>query len=537
MANQTIFASQATKNKLISNEAGGRAFQLDDRQALAQLAATGTLNHTFYQNAQAQLEQVLAFTQNVEPTFIAKTAVYTRKNNHMKDMPVLLLAILSQRDQALFKAVFPSIIDNGKQLRNFVQIMRSGAIQRKSLGSLPKKMINQWLINASDNQLLSANIGNQPSLADVLKMTHPKPKDANQDAFFAYILGKKYELEQLPLKVQVLEKFRQGLTQDVPDLPMQLLTNLSLSAQQWAEIAKNGGWQMLRMNLNTFARHGVFQIEGMDNVIANKLQDQDIIRKSRVLPYQLMTTWSALDVAVPQVVRQVLEQMMQAALQNVPRLTGRVVVAIDVSGSMASPVTGYRKGATSTLRCVDVASLFACALKQVNPDIEIMPFDTQLHSLNIAENESDQASLFGRLKQVFSGSKTHSIFEVAKQFAALGGGGTDCSIPLKQLNRDQTAVDLMIYFSDNESWADQLRPRHKTGMLYEWDILKQRCPEAKLVCVDLQPYTHTQVPERPDTINIGGFSDEVFRLIDLFAQGKMHSDHWVNEIEKIELPT
>ena len=536
MANQTIFASQATKNKLIGNEAGGRAFQLDHRQALAQLAATGTLNHTFYQNAQAQLEQVLALTQNIDATFIAKTAVYTRKNNHMKDMPVLLLAILSQLEQNLFKAVFPLVIDNGKQLRNFVQIMRSGAIQRKSLGSLPKKMINQWLINASDNQLLSANIGNQPSLADVLKMTHPKPKDANQDAFFAYILGKKYELEQLPLKVQALEKFRQGLTQDVPDLPMQLLTNLSLSAQQWAEIAKNGGWQMLRMNLNTFARHGVFEIEGMDNVIANKLQDQDMIRKSRVLPYQLMATWAALDDAVPQVVRQALEQVMQAALQNVPRLTGRVVVAVDVSGSMASPVTGYRKGATSKLRCVDVASLFACALKQVNPNIEIMPFDTQLHSLNIVEHESD-VSLFGRLKQVFSGSKTHSIFEVAKQFAALGGGGTNCSIPLKRLNRDQTTVDLMIYFSDNESWADQLRTQHKTGMLYEWDILKQRCPHAKLVCVDLQPYTHTQAPERADTINIGGFSDEVFRLIDLFAQGKMHADHWVSEIEKIELPT
>jgi len=497
MANQTIFASQATKNKLISNQAGGRAFQLDHRQALAQLAATGTLNHTFYQNAQAQLEQILALTQNIDATFIAKTAVYTRKNNHMKDMPVLLLAILSQLEQNLFKAVFPLVIDNGKQLRNFVQIMRSGAIQRKSLGSLPKKMINQWLINASDNQLLSANIGNQPSLADVLKMTHPKPKDTNQDAFFAYILGKKYELEQLPTKVQALEKFRQGLTQDVPDLPMQLLTNLSLSAQQWAEIAKNGGWQMLRMNLNTFTRHGVFEIEGMDNVIANKLQDQDMIRKSRVLPYQLMATWAALDDAVPQVVRQALEHVMQAALENVPRLTGRVVVAVDVSGSMASPVTGYRKGATSKLRCVDVASLFACALKQVNPDIEIMPFDTQLHSLNIVEHESD-ASLLGRLKQVFSGNKTRSIFEVAKQFAALGGGGTNCSIPLKRLNRDQTAVDLMIYFSDNESWADQLRTQHKTGMLYEWDILKQRCPHAKLVCVDLQPYTHTQAPERAD---------------------------------------
>src|SRR3712207_8227055 len=34
----------------------------------------------------------------------------------------------------------------------------------------------------------------------------------------------------------------------------------------------------------------------------------------------------------------------------------------DVSGSMKSPVTGYRKGATSTVRCIDVAALVAAAV-------------------------------------------------------------------------------------------------------------------------------------------------------------------------------
>lgn len=525
MANQTLFASQASKDKLTENEAGGRAVKLENRQALAQLAATGTLNHTFYQTAQEQLDKVLALTQDVSNEFIAKTAVYTRKNNHQKDMPVLLLAVLSQRDQALFKTIFPLVVDNGKQLRNFVQIIRSGVTQRKSLGNLPKKMVNQWLINANENQLLAASIGNQPSLADVLKMTHPKPKDKNQEAFFAYILGKEYQLELLSPKVQSLEKFRQGLTQDVPDVPMQLLTSLSLSAEQWADIAKHGGWQMLRMNLNTFARHGVFAIEGMANIIAEKLQDQQMIAKSRVLPYQLMATWAALDDAVPDVVRHALEQTMQFALNNVPRLTGRVVVAVDVSGSMASSITGYRKGATSKLRCVDVAVLFASALKQVNPEIEILPFDTAIRNF----------SLLDKLKNALYGEKL-SIFEVANKFADMCGGGTDCSQPLKHLNHKKADVDLMIYFSDNESWADQ-QNKLSTGMMQQWAALKHRCPNAKLVCVDIQPYITSQMPERADVINIGGFSDDVFRLIDLFAQDKMHPEHWVNEIEKTELPT
>jgi 60 kDa SS-A/Ro ribonucleoprotein len=44
----------------------------------------------------------------------------------MKDVPALLVAVLSVKDRDLFKAVFPRVMDNGKMLRNFVQIMRSG---------------------------------------------------------------------------------------------------------------------------------------------------------------------------------------------------------------------------------------------------------------------------------------------------------------------------------------------------------------------------------------------------------------------------
>ena len=40
-------------------------------------------------------------------------------------------------------------------------------------------------------------------------------------------------------------------------------------------------------------------------------------------------------------------------------VAGEVVVCPDVSGSMQSPVTGYRKGATTSVRCIDVAALVA----------------------------------------------------------------------------------------------------------------------------------------------------------------------------------
>lgn len=532
MVNKTIFASQAkTAQPAVLNEAGGRAYKLESRAALAQLAATGTLNQTFYQDAQVQLQQVLDIAAEVEAEFIAKTAVYARQYAYMKDMPVVLLALLSQRDTALFKQVFPLVVDNGKQLRNFVQVMRSGVIGRKSLGTMPKRMVNDWLLAASDKQLLAASIGNEPSLADVLKMTHPKPATTAQEAFFAYVLGREHQADALPANVQVLEKFRAGVTAEVPDVPMQLLTSLQLNAEQWAEVARNGSWQMLRMNLNTLLRHGVFEIAGMPEVVAAKLADEKAIAKSRVLPYQLMMAWAAVDDAVPGVVKHALEQAMQHALVNVPKLSGNVVVAIDVSGSMSSAVTGYRQGATSKLRCVDAAALFASALKQVNPQIRLMPFDTEVRHLP----DQRALGLTDKIRELFTG-KERTVLELAKQLAAMCGGGTDCSKPLRKLNQESAEVDLVIYFSDNESWVDQLPNRRSyTGMMQQWSVLKQRNPNARLVCVDVQPYVTTQMPERGDVMNIGGFGDDVFRLIDLFAKGELHAAHWVNEIENIQL--
>src|SRR5215813_8693169 len=62
MANKNLFSSV---NSLLPradavNEAGGRAYRLPPKHALAQLAATGCFNGTFYAAADAQLDALLA---------------------------------------------------------------------------------------------------------------------------------------------------------------------------------------------------------------------------------------------------------------------------------------------------------------------------------------------------------------------------------------------------------------------------------------------------------------------------------------------
>ncbi|HEX8338054.1 MAG TPA: hypothetical protein VF621_15060, partial [Pyrinomonadaceae bacterium] len=125
MANKTLFKTLV--GKLVPaadarNEHNAPAYALTPKQALAQYAATGCLGATFYAGAEEQLAKVLELCEGVEPEFVAKTAVYARERGLMKDMPALLLAVLAAKDVRLLAAVFPRVVDNGKMLRNFVQI-------------------------------------------------------------------------------------------------------------------------------------------------------------------------------------------------------------------------------------------------------------------------------------------------------------------------------------------------------------------------------------------------------------------------------
>ncbi|MFZ4878828.1 vWA domain-containing protein [Janthinobacterium sp. Mn2066] len=518
MVNLQLFksAKQAAQlpPALAVNAAGAPAYVLTPQHQLAQYAATGCLNTTFYASAEAQLDTVLALCKKVEPAFIAQTAVYCRERGYMKDMPALLLAVLAGQGAAELAPVFQRVINNGKMLRNFVQILRSGVVGRKSLGSRPKKLVQTWLNNASEQALLAAAVGNAPSLADVVKMVHPKPQQAWRAAFFAWLIGKQYDAKALPPALAAFEAYKADPSQAMPEVPFQMLTALTLSAADWAQIARQGNWQMLRMNLNTFGRHGVYGIKGMPELIAAKLGNPEAIAKARVFPYQLMSAYMAAGDNVPAVIRDALEQALEISLANVPRIAGRVVVCPDVSGSMSSPVSGFRGSATSNARCIDVAALVAAAMLRKNPDAMVLPFEHSVVDCRL--NAQD------------------SVMTNAAKLAAIGGGGTNCSAPLAHMNSKKTQADLVIFVSDNESWIDTKRSG-ATATMTQWLSFKQRNAQAKLVCIDISPHATTQAMECADILNVGGFSDDVFKIIAAFAAGQLSPAHWVGEIAAIDI--
>lgn len=551
MANKLLFGSKKSDRSRanVHNAAGGAAYSLSPKHALAQLATTGCLSGTFYATGQEQLDQVVALVDQVNDNqFLAKLAIYARQRGMMKDMPAALLVMLSVRDAQLTHQVFGHVVDNGRMLRNVFQMVRSGRFGRNGLSSSLKRAFERWLNEASTLKLLSASIGNDPSLRDVLRMARPKPINNERRALFGWLTGKSvsqwapatlHDLPEEVLKLQAFREAKKGADQAriVRDLSLRwdLLANTAKDAHAWKAIAKQMGPQALRMNLNTLLRHGVLRTETgkqdaeMTALIAKRLSHKHEIKRSKQFPYQYLAAYKYASNDVPQAIKSAFHHAAEIACENIPQLPGPVLIGLDVSGSMHSPVTGYRgRGATSMMRCVDVAALFAAAILRRNPDSVVVPFDTVAYDAKFDPNDS--------------------ILSLSDRLARYGGGGTDCSIPLQTANGRYAHRPFagVILLSDNESWITKNRPYGyglygQTGVMEQWqkftsNQMKLRGHEItspKLVCIDLQPNTTTQAPERTDILNVGGFSDSVFRVVASFL--KDDGSRFLAEIDAIKL--
>jgi 60 kDa SS-A/Ro ribonucleoprotein len=283
------------------------------------------------------------------------------------------------------------------------------------------------------------------------------------------------------------------------------------------------GPQALRMNLNTLLRHEVLTDAEMVDFVAAKIADAEEIRSSRQFPYQYLAAYLNAAEMLPQKIKAALCQAAEIACGNVPELPGPVVIGLDVSGSMQSPVTGHRgRGATSKVRCVDVAALFAAAILRRNPDSVVIPFDDKAYHVKLDPQDT--------------------ILSLAARLAKYGGGGTNCSLPLAEANHTyrNRRFAVCVLVSDQESWIGTGR-HGSTAVMTAWQefvknqVRLQARDDAgpKLVCIDLQPYTTTQAPDRSDILNVGGFSDAVFRVVASFVSDD--ANRMIAEVEAVEL--
>jgi 60 kDa SS-A/Ro ribonucleoprotein len=375
MVNKSLFASMLGRLPKANavNEAGGRAYKLEPKHALAQVAATGTFGNAFYSTAETQLDEVLKLIDEVDDNqYLAKLALYAREKAFMKDMPAALLVALSVRDTELMHRVFDRVVDNGRVLRTVFQMIRSGQFKNKAgkgrvgLSSSVQRAFQRWLNTASVGKLLSASIGNDPSLRDILRMARPTPKDNARRAMFGWLTDKSIEKwapateADLPVEVQSLIAYRNSESEEaqaliaggLDNVRWDLLSDAAKGPTVWAALARKMGPQALRMNLNTLLRHDVFEsgigilpvekntsngtqagslCHNMVDYVADRIADESEIRRSKQFPYQYFAAYLNADDNVPQKIKTALHKAAEIACGNVPELPGPVVIGLDTS--------------------------------------------------------------------------------------------------------------------------------------------------------------------------------------------------------------
>jgi len=547
LANKSLFQGVANPEKVATttNLAGGQAYRLSDEAALAQVVLTGMLTNTYYVSAKAQLDQVKTLAKKVGPEFLAQVAVYARENGFMKDMPALLMAILSTHNGTqprLFANAFDRTLDNGKMIKNFVQIIRSNQVGRKSLGSLPKRLISDFLNERPVDRLLWDSIGGDVDMADLIQLTHPTPSTVTRAEVFKYLAGKKAFTEEELITLNVAGKSLEDIsktkekyipralpesyqkyiawladpTQDLPKVPFQMLTSQTLTKEQWNSLALNASWQEIRQSLDTFTRHEVFANLETVQVLAEKLRDPALIAKAKVFPYQLLVTYMECAATIPAPIRDALHDALEIATSNIPDYGVDVVVCPDASGSMTWPASVV--GNSKVVKAVHVAALVSASILRRNPTARVIPFGTDVIDLQ-------------RLNVIIDPKDT--IMTNATKLGGLNGGGTRVAAPLRKLNAELSQCKLVVIISDNESWVRGEHTGNHTETMVEWDKFKARVPDAKLVLIDTCPGTSTQAKSRNDVLNVAGFNDNVFNIINKFVANQLDPGHLVAEIKKV----
>ena len=184
MANKQLFTRLSPAScfpRRTRNHEGAPAYRAERRStALAQYAATGCLNRTFYATAEAQLDDGAgAAPPRSTPSSSRKTAICAREARlHEGHAGAALRGAVGQRPGAA-GARLPA---RDRQRQDAAQLRADRALGRGRPEVARLACRSGWCSSGStraiDAAILRARSARRPSLADMIKMVHPKPADA-----------------------------------------------------------------------------------------------------------------------------------------------------------------------------------------------------------------------------------------------------------------------------------------------------------------------------------------------------------------------
>lgn len=401
------FQKQARERVFVRNYEGEKVYRMTPEMELYERVLTNLVGEQkFYTSGEKDLEDLKSAVQRVldrEPKFVLQLANYARNFMHLRSVPILLLVLASLHDGAkpYVREYTPKIVKRADELAEVISLfsLLVGDIGDASpKGSLPaslKKGLADTFETFDEYQLNKYKTG----LKDVLRLTHPKPKNEYQNQLYRYLIYDEVgeELKQIRALKQLLQK------QEFDDEAIELIRE---SHATWeVAVSKFGNkaevWNALELpfmaglrNLRNLLEAGAYK--ALDTVI-EKLKDEKAVLKSKQFPFRFFSAYQEVsnmaDVSreYKQRVLRVLEIAMFNSVKNIPKFSGKTAVIVDTSGSMSNYISQY-----SSVSYVDIASLLGAISHMISDDSLVIAFADTAEKVALDKD----GSIFENMKKV-----------------------------------------------------------------------------------------------------------------------------------------
>ncbi len=483
-----LFNLRKARRKIV-NRAGGEAFEQSAEMQLASMLITSFAQDQFYRSAQNTFKELIQVLPQVDAKFAAKAAIYARKQYHMRSITHVLAAELAAyaSGKEWAKDFYAQVIARPDDMLEIASYYfgKGG----KTLPNAMKKGFARAFDQFDGYQLAKYRGENRAvKLIDLVNLVHPTPTKRNASALQALVDGKLKSTGTWEAKLTKAGQQAETTAQKA-----------DLKQAAWAElIAQNKlGYFALLRNLRNIALQAPNSLDAALRI----LQDENRIKRSKVLPFRFLSALDAIKEAniggkPARAIERGLHTALEKALSNVPIFKGKTLVVLDDSGSMQ----GIGRNKKSP---IEIGSIFAAMLYKSN-DADLMRFSDRATYVKPYYGNSAMSIANGLVQNARAcGTNFHSIFQKANK-----------------------AYDRVIILSDMQGWMGGYTP-DKAFAQYK----SRYGANPYIYSFDLQGYGSLQFPEQK-VFALAGFSDKVFDLMQLLESDR---NALVNDIRRIEL--
>jgi hypothetical protein len=460
----------------VSSYEGGKNYKKNPVEDLMNFMLSSYLEDRFYESAQTQQERFLSLLDEVENKlsceWIAKLSFFARNEVGLRSIAELTAAWLNDKKfdnkRAYFRNFFHRPDDVGEVFAaiDMLSGKRSHALIRGAgdyLSSLKEYQLGKYKMNRKDW-----------SMVDLINVTHAHSAAIDK------------------LKSDTLE------TPETWETKISASKSEEEKADSWRELVEKDklGYLALIRNLRNILNSNV-DIEWVKTYLIPKITDENRIKKSLVFPYQIYCAWKNKDVNNYDL-NSAMEIAFRLSCGNMPKLEGKNLVVLDVSGSMES-----RMSAKSNLTIKEVGAVYGAALL-VNSNADFIRFG------NYAKE-----SKYNPLQNIFD-----IILDMQRNYSC--GFGTDIS-PVFDLIQDRV-YDRIFLISDMQimdyqdyywsSWNDD------DAVARFNDYKRASGADPVLYSFDLGNYKNQiENPNNPKIHLMTSLSDQFFRMIQYIEDG------------------